>query len=91
MIPHPGKTPAQRRVLDEIGCGNYSPAMALSTRRALLAAGLIVQMSDKILPGRFPVRIPEFQMPLRVHFRWCLSCSGAQEFPPNSTSEEVAQ
>lgn len=76
---HPGKTPAQRRVLDQIGCGNYSPIMAKATRDALLKAGLIEAMGARILPGRFPVHIQEFQMPLAIHMAWCLSCEDEAE------------
>ena len=36
---HPGRTPAQRRVLDAIGCGNNSPRMVAAVRDAMLKAG----------------------------------------------------
>ena len=77
-VAHPGKTPAQRRVLDEIGCGNYSPIMDKRTRDALLRQGLIVPLSDRIIYcgsglGGMEVRIPEFQMPTHVHIQWCYS------------------
>ena len=69
---HPGKTTAQRRVLDEIGCGNYSPIMAKSTRDALLNAGLIVPAGERrIGTGWSAVRVAEYAMPILVHLRWC--------------------
>jgi hypothetical protein len=71
---HPGKTAAQVRVLDEIGCGNNSPSMARSTRDALLKAGLIERLSDRVVgTGAFSVHIEQFQMPIHVHIEWCLS------------------
>jgi hypothetical protein len=41
---HPGRTPAQCRVLDAIGCGNNSPRMVAAVRDAMLKAGLIVEI-----------------------------------------------
>jgi hypothetical protein len=71
-MKHPGRTPAQRRVLDQIGCGNFSPIMANSTRDALLKAGLIVETESRTEPfGPFRVTIREFTMPLPVHYVWC--------------------
>lgn len=77
---HPGRTHAQRRVLDEIGCGNHSPIMAGSTRAALLAAGLIVQMPDRHLGQSWPtVRVEQFEMPISIHMQWCSAM--AEEHP----------
>lgn len=76
MTKHPGKTAAQRRVLDEIGCGNYSPIMSNKTRDAMLAAGLIVELSPRFVgDGPFAVRIRQFEMPISVHMDWCTSVS----------------
>ena len=69
---HPGRTPAQRRALDAIGCGNDSPVMANSTRDALLRAGLIEPLSDQLVGGgALRVRVARFEMPVSVHMRWC--------------------
>jgi hypothetical protein len=69
---HPGKTAAQRRALDAIGCGNYSPIMAAATRDALLAAGAIEPCGVRVLGrGALAVSIPEYQMPIPVHMQWC--------------------
>lgn len=69
---HPGKTPAQRRVLDQIGCGNYSPIMAARTRDALLNLYLIEELDPHFVKDRFGVmKIRQFQMPIPVHMQWC--------------------
>ena len=69
---HPGKTKAQRAALDAIGCGNFSPPMATSTKTALLSAGLIVKCGQTIYgSGAFAVCIDQYQMPVPVHMQWC--------------------
>lgn len=73
MTTHPGKAEAQRRALDQIGCGNYAVTMAPKTRDALLKAGLIEQCGEKVIcRDRFGVvTVPEYQMPAPVHMQWC--------------------
>lgn len=72
MTKHPGKTGAQRRVLDMIGCGNNSPLMSKSTREALLRDGLIVQIADSVIgQGPLACRVSRFEMPISVHMQWC--------------------
>jgi hypothetical protein len=69
---HPGRTPAQRRALDAIGCGNENPIMARSTRDALLRTGLVERLQARIIGGGGPsVRIERFDMPIPVHMAWC--------------------
>ena len=69
---HPGRSPAQRRVLDAIGCGNYSPIMAEATRKAMLGAGLIVELPSRLeRDGPFTITIRQFEMPTPVHMAWC--------------------
>ena len=76
-IKHPGKTPAQRRALDEIGGGNNCPAMTQATKNALLAAGLIQKCGrqkieiKKVGAGLSVVHVDMFAMPIPVHIRWC--------------------
>jgi hypothetical protein len=78
--PHPGKTTAQRRVLDEIGCGNFSPMMAKATRSALLKEGLIVSAGERVIgAGWSAVRIAEFEMPVAVHLQWCSAVAATDE------------
>lgn len=68
---HPGRTQAERRVLDEIGCGNNLPMMGKATREALLRKGLIVQCGEKVFgTGWSAVRVPEYEMPIPVHIQW---------------------
>lgn len=78
IVSHPGKTKAQRRVLDEIGVGHYSVPMAEGTRKALLKQGLIEQCGAKVIcQDRFgTVTVPEYQMPIPVHYQWCKAMSG---------------
>lgn len=70
--PHPGKTLAQRRVLDAIGCGNHSPMMSKATRDALLKADLIQPIGHHVVgSGPLAVRVEQFDMPVSVHMAWC--------------------
>ena len=71
--PHPGRTPAQRRALDAIGCGNPCPPMSRATRKALIDAGLIEQRDSQTV-GRDTlgaITIPVYEMPIPVHVAWC--------------------
>ena len=72
-ISHPGKTAAQRRALDQIGCGNFSPVMAKATRDAMLRTGIIIHAGDKIIGKDIfgSIKIAEFAMPISVHMQWC--------------------
>lgn len=77
---HPGKTAAQRRALDAIGCGDFSPAMADRTRDALLVAGLIEPCGERILGrDRFgTIAVQEYQMPIHVHMQWCRAVASSE-------------
>lgn len=78
-MKHPGKTPAQRRVLDEIGCGNHSPIMAKATRDKLLRDGLIVELTPlESRAGPFRMIIRQFEMPIPVHIQWCEAMEAEQ-------------
>lgn len=74
---HPAKTKSQRRVLDEIGCGNNTPDMSPALRKRMLELGLIkecgastdylpVNASGQSIYRRWPV-----EMPVDVHMNWC--------------------
>jgi hypothetical protein len=79
-MKHPGKTAAQRRVLDEIGCGNHSPIMAKATRDKLLREGLIAELepiSERAGPFRLVIR--QFEMPIPVHMQWCAAVAAESE------------
>jgi len=72
MTDHPGKTPAQRRVLDEMGCGGKTPRMSPQVRDALLRQGLIEQCGETIFQDRFGIiRVPEYEMTIAAHIQWC--------------------
>lgn len=73
-IKHPGTTKAQKKVLDEIGSGNFTPWMSAKTAASLLAKGLIVKRGFKILgKDRFgSITVPEYEMPVPVHIQWCM-------------------
>lgn len=80
---HPGRTAAQRRILDTIGCGNSSPIMARSTRDAMLAAGLIVKTGERIYgSGPLAARVDEYEMPVPVHMQWCGFCAATAPEEP---------
>lgn len=70
---HPGKTAAQRRVLDQIGCGDFTPSMSKATREAMLRDGLIIEAGMRTLGrdsfGR--IQVMEYAMPIPVHMTWC--------------------
>jgi hypothetical protein len=73
---HPGRTPAERRVLDAIGGGNHSPFMRPTTEKAMLEAGLIYALPDKVSHDRLgTLRVRQFDMPAAVHMAWCDWCS----------------
>lgn len=87
MVAHPGRTEAQRRVLDEIGCGNSSPSMGVRTRDALLKAGLIRQCGTKVV-GRDRlgiISVPQYEMPIHIHMEWCYSVS--EGYDPSDDDE----
>jgi len=76
----PGKTPAQRRVLDEIGCGNHSPIARDSTIIAMLRDGLIEELSPRQLSDRFGIMIiRQFEMPIPIHMAWCDAMSALMD------------
>ena len=94
---HPANTPAQRKILDEIGCGNYSPIMQDATRRSLLRQGLIQKCGEKRIGNPpFHVTIIEYQMPIPVHIQWCEYHAqeyegrgeGGEEFDPDEFGHE---
>jgi hypothetical protein len=66
-------TPRQRDVLGQIAVGQDSghhPAVLA----ALEARGLIVGYRET-LPGRFPVEIVRWEVPVHIHIQWCEWCS----------------
>ena len=69
--PHPGRTSAQRRALDAIGCGQ-PPRCSAKTVAALLDAGLIIDAGTETRRDTLgEYRIPAYEMPTPVHIAWC--------------------
>lgn len=78
--PHPGRTLAERRALDAIGCGETLPVMHPKVRQNLIAAGLIEECGERqIGTGPFAVRVPIYEMPIPVHFLWCSAVAATDD------------
>ncbi|KAB7785977.1 hypothetical protein [Methylorubrum populi] len=78
--PHPGRTPAERRALDAIGCGDTLPAMHPKVRRNLLDAGLIEQTGTTARRDALgPYEVPQYEMPIPVHMQWCSAVAAADD------------
>jgi hypothetical protein len=76
--PFPGTTKAERKILDQIGSGNYSLAGIFSRNlrtyiNRFLAEGWINQCGDRqIGVDKFgKVTIPEYEMEISWHMVWC--------------------
>lgn len=77
--PHPGRTSAQRRALDAIGCGE-PPRCSSKTLKALLDAGLIEETGVEIRRDALgSYRIPTYEMPIPVHMQWCSAVAATDE------------
>ncbi|MEE7473063.1 hypothetical protein MPAR168_15330 [Methylorubrum populi] len=49
-------------------------------RRNLLDAGLIEQCGERLIgTGPFAVCVPQYQMPIPVHFLWCSAVAATDE------------
>ena len=82
-MPHPGRTLAQRKALDRIGCGE-PPRCSPKTIKALLDAGLIVDTGGKFCRDALGTySVPSYAMPIPVHMQWCSAVA--------STDEEMAE
>jgi hypothetical protein len=68
----------QRESLDQIGAGGDGRGFGRKTLEALERKGLI-EGREAVLPGRFPVRIKVYEMPLVAHMAWCALCAGEDE------------
>lgn len=77
--PHPGRTSAERRALDRIGCGE-PPSCSPKTLRNLLDAGLVVDAGGVIRRDALgSYRVPSYAMPIPVHFQWCSAVAATDE------------
>lgn len=82
MTRHPAPKGPQRRMFEAVATGEGCPAGAASTRRALVAKGLIAQVGTRLI-GRppFQVELPVFEVPLLIHMQWCEWCAENVEEP----------
>ena len=77
--PHPGRTSAQRRALDAIGCGEH-PRCSPKTLKALLDAGLIVDVGTETRQDALgSYQVPAYAMPIPVHMAWCAASAATDE------------
>lgn len=78
--PHPGRTPAERRALDAIGCGDARPVMHSKVRQNLIAAGLIEQTGAVVRRDALGAyEVPQYEMPIPVHMQWCSAVAASDE------------
>lgn len=69
--PFPNLSKKQKQILDALGCGNYSLKYVMPTKKSiegLLEKGLIRSLGFITISG---VKIPEYEMPIAVHLKWC--------------------
>ncbi|MEE7450001.1 hypothetical protein MRF4_20535 [Methylobacterium radiotolerans] len=77
--PQPGRTSAERRALDRIGCGE-PPACSMKTLRNLLQAGLIVDVGTETRRDALgSYRVAAYAMPIPVHMAWCSAVAATNE------------
>lgn len=70
-MPHPGRTSAERRALDKIGCGE-PPRCSPKTLRRLLDDGLLIDQGREVRRDALGAyTVPCYAMPLPVHYQWC--------------------
>lgn len=66
-------TPKQREVLGQIACNN-DQGHPLVTLLALAKRGLIVGWREE-LPGRPPMQVTRWEVPIDVHIQWAAWCA----------------
>ena len=70
-MPHPGRTSAERRALDRIGCGE-PPGCSPKTLRRLLDDGLLIDQGGEVRRDALGTyTVPSYAMPIPVHYAWC--------------------
>ncbi|QGY03583.1 hypothetical protein MMSR116_18075 [Methylobacterium mesophilicum SR1.6/6] len=78
-MPHPGRTSAERRALDRVGCGE-PPGCSHRTLRNLLSAGLLVEAGSQTRRDTLgPFQVPVYEMPIPVHMAWCSAVAATDE------------
>ncbi|TXN00489.1 hypothetical protein FV242_21885 [Methylobacterium sp. WL64] len=78
-MPHPGRTSAERRALDRVGCGE-PPGCSPKTLRRLLDDGLLIDQGREVRRDALGSYIvPSFSMPIPVHYQWCSAVAATDE------------
>ncbi|MCJ2124049.1 hypothetical protein [Methylobacterium sp. J-077] len=78
-LPHPGRTSAERRALDRVGCGE-PPGCSPKTLRRLLDDGLLIDQGGEVRRDALgPYRVPSYAMPLAIHYQWCSAVAFTDE------------
>ena len=72
-MKHPGRTAAQKRVLDQMGCGEVLPRAKRQTLDRMVDEGLIVRLADRIVgrDGFGLITLPQYEMTISTHYAWC--------------------
>lgn len=65
--------PKQLEALGNISIG-LDEGVNPRTAAALVRRGLIEER-EQVLPGRIPVTVKRYEMPIHVHIRWCEWCA----------------
>lgn len=78
-MPHPGRTSAERRALDRVGCGE-PPSCSPKTLGRLLEDGLLIDQGSEVRRDALgSYAVPSYAMPLAVHYQWCSAVAFADE------------
>ena len=92
-MPHPGRTLAERRALDRVGCGE-PPGCSPKTLRRLLDDGLLIDQGGEVRRDALgEYRIPAYEMPTPVHIAWCaaVAMSDAEMAALEADLEEIGR
>lgn len=74
---HPGRTKSERRALDLIGCGEFSPPVQARVLDRMVKDGLLVELPPLKMPfiGTLSMTVRQFEMPIPVHRQWREYCA----------------
>lgn len=90
-MPHPGRTSAERRALDRIGCGE-PPSCSPKTLKAMLDSGLIVDAGGETQRDALGAyTMPSYAMPIAVHYQWCSAVAFTDAEMAEFEAEAAAQ
>lgn len=84
MTDHPckGLSKGAKKAFEAIAISQPTGA-SQKTLDLLLERGLIERGPDRIFHDRFgEMRIPQYQVPLPIHYKWCKWCSEQLETAP---------